>query len=372
MAFFGFNNKRFLKEELIRREEPCRICGAKEGFKIGEADYWDLQHSSIIYCPSCMLVQLDPMLTAENTATGCSAYYLDELTRESIKEHERNLVRNYRRGVVFAIDLKRKGFSPVDILEFGPGSGYFMAGMQFVFPDCNITVVDIVDDVLRKNRETHGFETIYGSPEDTGILANRKFDLIVARDILEHVTDIGRVISNAALLLKPGGLFHFLTPNGYEDVWGHYIHWKHHHKPSELLINHVNYFDGKGLKDLLLRNAFLSVEYFTYQLKTTFRGKGWRMKQSLEADTSGKRTTTTPKSNVTGYASSGQALAPDMEVAFDLDKTKVLDRWYINPSMKWMTYLYCLYKHHWWIHLYPSRNIGHEISGLFRYQDSNP
>lgn len=345
---------------MIRRNEPCRICGAKEGYKIGETDYWDLTQSSLIYCHLCRLAQLDPMLTPENTATGCEAYYLDELMRESIKEQERNLIRNYRRGIVFAVDLKRKRFFPAEILEFGPGSGYFLAGMQFVFPACKITVVDIVDEVLRKNREIHGFETIRGNPEDRGILVNRKFDLVIARDILEHVGDIGKMITNTSLLLKPGGLFHFLTPNGYEDLWGHYIFWKNHHKPSELLINHVNYFDGKGLRDLLIENGFSPLEYFTYQLKTTFRGKGWRMNPSMEAAASVKR------SAAEFIGKSGKI---GREVNFD--KKKVLDRWYLNPSMKWLTYLYCLYKHHWWIHLDPSRNIGHEISGLFYNQGAN-
>jgi 2-polyprenyl-3-methyl-5-hydroxy-6-metoxy-1,4-benzoquinol methylase len=353
MAFLHPGTKRLLKEVQVLRTEPCRICGYKEGLKIGETDYWDLQHSSLIYCPECRLAQLDPMLTPENTATGCTAYYLNEIIRTSKKEQQRNLVRNYRRGIVFAGNLKMKGYSPREILEFGPGSGYFSAGIMRIFPGCKITVVDIVKDVLDKNRDIHGFEVIRGSPEDIEYLENRKFDLVIARDILEHVTDIGRVIKNVSSLLKNGGLFHFLTPNGLEDLWGHYLYWQHHHKPSELLINHVNYFDGKGLLDFLKKNELYPDEYFTYQFKTTLRGKGWRLKSSLEANPSKKMSASEIIKNNEKHSIA------------DFEKKEVLNLWYLNTSLKWLTDLYCIHKHHWWIHFNPVKNTGHEISGLF-------
>lgn len=360
MRIIGFSKTKFLNEELIRREEPCRICGTKEGHKIGETDYWDLQHSLLVYCPSCGLAQLDPMLTEESITAGCKAYYLDELARESVKEQERNLLRNYRRGIVFGYHLKRKGYIPREILEFGPGSGYFMAGMQFVFPGSRITVVDIVDEVLKKNREIHEFETLQGTPDDHGILMERKFDLVIARDILEHVRDFGKVIVNIVRLIKPGGLLHLLTPNGYEDLWAHYIHWKNYHEPSELLINHVNYFDGKGLKDFLQKYGFSPLAYYTYQLKTTVRGKGWKNTPSLEATTSVKR-------NAYGLISRSGSIIPERNFV----KNMVLNRWYLKISMKQLTYFYCLLKHHGWIHLDPARNMGHEISGLFLHQTAN-
>ena len=131
------------------------MCGFREALAIAEADFWDLQHSTIAKCTNCGHIQLDPMLTTEATETGCNAYLLEEILHTPVKEQERNLVRNWRRGILFASQIKRKGFHPESILEFGPGSGYFGSGIQHIFPDCRITVVDIVDDVLRYNEDAN-------------------------------------------------------------------------------------------------------------------------------------------------------------------------------------------------------------------------
>ena len=269
--------------ERVTRQEHCRICGSLEGIKIAETEFWDLQHCDIVQCTSCKLIQLDPMINAHHTEIGCHAYYFKELLETPLQEQQRNLVRNYRRGIVFARSLQKKGYHPETLLEFGPGSGYFSAGIQFIFPECKITFADIVEDVLKNNQEIHGYIAFRGSPEDIHLFEERKFDLIIARDILEHVTDIGKVITNIATLLNRSGLFHFITPNGKEDVWGHYLNWEFRKEPSELLINHVNYFDGSGLLSCLADSGFSKIDYFTYQVKYTLRGKGWKHIKKLAA-----------------------------------------------------------------------------------------
>ena len=137
--------------EPVTRAEPCRICGSFDATRIGRTDFWDLQQSDIVECNSCKLIQLDPMISARNTAIGCEAYYLKEIFEIPLHEQQRNLLRNYRRGIVFGAFLQKSGFKPATILEFGPGSGYFCAGVQFAFPESRITVVDIVGDVLSLN-----------------------------------------------------------------------------------------------------------------------------------------------------------------------------------------------------------------------------
>jgi ubiquinone/menaquinone biosynthesis C-methylase UbiE len=294
------------------------------------------------------------MLTAESTAKGCHAYYLKEIAETPVHKQMRNLVRNYRRGIVFASLLKKKGYHPEKILEFGPGSGYFSAGVRYIFTDCAITVADIVDDVLKRNREVHGYEAIKGSPEDIQLFEGKRFDLIIARDILEHVTDIGKVAGNIASLLKQGGLLHFITPNGKDDVWGHFLNWKFRKTPSELLINHVNYFDGAGLLKCLNDAGFVKKEYFTYQIKYRLRGKGWKKSIKLAGMKSTKR-------SADEFITAG---IKDEAMPF-IQKEKILNSFIFRIKQKWLFVLYCRFKHHWMIHLNPVRNIGHEIHGVF-------
>jgi ubiquinone/menaquinone biosynthesis C-methylase UbiE len=344
--------------ESVTRKEQCRMCGSLDGIKIAETEFWDLQHCDIVQCVSCNLIQLDPMIIAQNTAIGCHAYYLKEIQETPFYEQQRNLVRNYRRGIVFASSLQKKGYHPETVLEFGPGSGYFSAGIQFLFPECKITVVDIVEDVLKINREVHGYEAFSGSPEDIHFFEERKFDLIIARDILEHVTDIGKVIKNMNVLLDPNGLFHFITPNGKEDVWGHYLNWKFTRKPSELLINHVNYFEGTGLLKCLTDSGLSKIDYFTYQVKYFLRGKGWKYSKKLAVPVSTKQ-------------SADKLIRSwiNEDIVPSFKKEEILDTFIFRTKMRRLISLYCLFKHHWLIHLDPGRNVGHETYGLFVKKD---
>ncbi|MCO6501207.1 MAG: class I SAM-dependent methyltransferase [Vicingus serpentipes] len=344
-----------LKGKIVERKEACRMCDSKSGDKIGEVDFWDIKNSDIVKCEKCGLMQLDPMLTQEETAKGCFAYYIEESLRTSPKDQGKNLLRNFRRGFLFGMSLKRKKIIPQQILELGPGSGYFSEGVKFVFPNANVTVMDVNKEVLLINKRTHQFNTIESIPETYDPELENKFDLIIARDIIEHVIDIGKVIKNVKAYLKNQGIFHFITPNGHEDVWKHYLTYNELNKKSELLINHVNYFDGKGLLDYLERNDFSSLEYYTYKLKTTRRGRGWKVDTKLMAPVSQQK-------NSSFY------IEKEFEKVSqeNFDKKDVLNKWYIHKNRKLATYFLSWYHHANLITLAPELNVGHEIYGLFR------
>jgi len=339
---------------IVERSEPCRACRSNSGFRVATVDYWDIRNSEIILCPECGLAQLDPMLTEEETSEGCLAYYIEESLRVSRDEQFRNCVRNFRRGVLFAYTLRRKNINPHHILELGPGSGYFTAGLKFIFPDVNIVVMDVNAEVLQFNREQHGYDVIRAVPDNFVAACEGKFDLVIARDILEHVADISAVLSNVCSYLSPGGYFHFITPNGPEDVWKHYITCSLTHSPSELLINHVNYFDGKGLRDLLEKRGFMPVEFYTYDLKRNING-GWIRKKKHRSPVSVKRDAKRFISENEGKLSHSV-----------FKKEEILNKWYIRENMKWVAFLYSLYQHYPIVRLNPDKNTGHEISGLFR------
>ena len=132
--------------DIISREENCRICNEEKGKQIGIVDYWDIKTSRLVQCVSCGHIQLDPMLNDEETSKGCQAYYIEEGLRTSKEEQFKNCERNFRRGVVFGFKLKRKKITPRSILELGPGTGYFSAGLKFAFPPVQITVMDIIQN----------------------------------------------------------------------------------------------------------------------------------------------------------------------------------------------------------------------------------
>ena len=344
-----------MEGKFIEREENCRICNEKKGQQIAVVDYWDIKTSKIIKCPKCSHIQLDPMLSKTETSKGCFAYYIEESVRVSNEEQFKNCIRNFRRGVVFAYSLKRKKIIPRFILELGPGSGYFCEGLKFVFPDAEITVMDINSEVLNSNKKNHQYKIIQEIPDNFVAECVGKFDLIIARDIIEHVTDISKVLTNVNQYLVPNGHFHFITPNGHEDVWKHYLTFLLTGSVSELLINHVNYYDGKGLENFLIQKGFTPVDYYTYKLKTTLNGKGWKNNKKLMSPVSKKINADAVIKENAGKVST-----------IEFIKEKILDKWYIQNKAKWLTYLYSVYQHSSIIRVDPGMNIGHEIYGLFK------
>lgn len=342
-------------DTLTRRHTPCSVCNTPDGLFIATTDYWDLQSSNLIQCPVCQHTQLDPMLNDEQTATGCYAYYIEESLRINETEHNKNCVRNFRRGIVFGLSLRKRKIKPNAVLEVGPGSGYFAAGLQFVFPDARITVMDINPTVLKNNNEQHGYTTIQGVPEKYIDTLTNTFDLIIARDVLEHVSDISAVLSNLVGYLKPHAYFHFITPNGHEDVWKHLLTYTYTQSPSELLINHVNYFDGAGLRHLLIQKGLQPIQYYTYNLKTTLRGRGWKFNKKLMAPVSKK-------------TKAAQLIVDKAACLSATHSTKqdILNKWYITTNVRCLTWLYSLYQHYTLLRVRPEKNKGHEIHGLYK------
>jgi len=215
--------------------------------------------------------------------------------------------------------------------------------------------MDINKEVLKFNQEHHKYKIIQEIPDNFVVECAGKFDLVIARDIIEHVTDISKVLSNVNRYLTPNGYFHFITPNGHEDVWKHYLTSILTNSVSELLINHVNYYDGKGLKKILIQKGFSPVDYYTYKLKTTLRGRGWKKNQKLMSPVS-KRT------NADLFIKEKAVEISNTE----LIKKKILYKWYIQNRAKWITYVYSIYQHFSIIRINPELNIGHEIYGLYK------
>jgi len=340
----------------VDRTDSCMVCHSSSGILIAKAAFWDLQDTTIVKCPDCDHIQLDPVLSDPAVEVGCNAYFAFESMNETVKNSFRNRIRNYRRGVLFASNLKRRGFHPREILEFGPGSGYFSKGIQHIFPSSQVTVVDIVDGVLEFNKRIHHFRSIHATPVSIATNIDHRYDLIIARDILEHVSDIRVMLRNVSELLNAGGLFHFLTPNGLEDVWGHTVLWKLKQQPAELRINHISYFDGQCLKKLLEEYELEAVSYYTYQVKSVIKyGKGWRMK---EQDASASACRSSASGMIRKFTeSTGENI--DAEAQFTLP-------WYLRTKHTRITVFICWYHHRVVLKFPPELNLGHEIYGLFR------
>jgi 2-polyprenyl-3-methyl-5-hydroxy-6-metoxy-1,4-benzoquinol methylase len=251
----------------IKRKDPCGFCESKEAIRLAPVNYWNLSENNLVRCQSCGQMQIDPMLTDKDMSLGCKAWYISQQLGETPESQKKGLLKAFRRGVAFGYFIKRRGIQPKRALEIGAGDGYFSRGLQFVFPEVQISVLDIVGDVLDYLEKTHGFSPINCRPEDLNVAEHGAFDLVMARDVLEHCVQPRKVFENISDILEPGGHLHFLSPNGYEDMWGFYSQYMLSQKPTELLINHVNYFSPKNLRETVLEKHFKILEWFNLDFK---------------------------------------------------------------------------------------------------------
>jgi len=123
---------------------------------------------------------------------GRFTYFLDVLTRQ---------------GKAMASGLR--------VLDIGCGGGFLAE--KFAALGCQVTGIDpspMSIDAARAHATGHRLRIDYqvGSGENLPV-PDSVFDLACCCDVLEHVSDLNRVISETARVLKPGGLYVFDTIN---------------------------------------------------------------------------------------------------------------------------------------------------------------
>lgn len=98
------------------------------------------------------------------------------------------------------------------VLEIGAGY-YPKPGATVTLDKCTDARVDIFRDFAKR-----------GIP-----FADNTFDEVRAYDVIEHIelyTDFVFTMNEIYRVLKPGGLFHFVCPNGVDNTFSHITHFR--------------------------------------------------------------------------------------------------------------------------------------------------
>ncbi|MEP7361760.1 MAG: methyltransferase domain-containing protein [Acidobacteriota bacterium] len=99
------------------------------------------------------------------------------------------------------------------VVDLGSGSGYGSAALAE--QAIQVTGVEIAAEAVEFAQERYGspkVQFVRASATETG-LDKAAYDLVVAFEVIEHLTNWGDLIREAKRLLKPGGQFVVSTPN---------------------------------------------------------------------------------------------------------------------------------------------------------------
>jgi 2-polyprenyl-6-hydroxyphenyl methylase/3-demethylubiquinone-9 3-methyltransferase len=106
------------------------------------------------------------------------------------------------------------GYAGKRILDIGCGGGIFAesaarAGAEVVAIDPSKRSIEVAEEHARRQ----GLEIDYRFAYAETFKTDETFDAVFAVDVLEHVADLDATLDTCARVLKPGGLFGFLTHN---------------------------------------------------------------------------------------------------------------------------------------------------------------
>lgn len=229
--------------------KSCPLCSEARYTIHMKSDAWNNRHCvELRKCASCKFVYSAQSVL--NYEVGGSPFA--HLTKEQLLK----LANNERIPVLINEICSKSHINTKKSLDFGCGIGITSLCLQ------------------EKGFSTHGVElsTIYlerhknlniTSTSSLEVFKDQKetFDLVVMKDVLEHVDNPVQMLQEILSYVKPGGYFYVRVPN----VHHYYFHWSIDTK------SHINHFSPNHLMKLLEQHNMKWIDFIgVYDVSTAF------------------------------------------------------------------------------------------------------
>lgn len=149
---------------------------------------------------------------------GQSNMNLEPTAERIVEEHRSSSPQSYLVYLFHLVtyDYVRDMVQGREVLDFGCGSGY---GTARIAKDCKRIIgidisVDVVDYARSKfQADNLHFTAITPVEQQPLPFADQSFDVVLSFQVIEHVPDVGRYLSEIGRVLRPGGIFVVATPD---------------------------------------------------------------------------------------------------------------------------------------------------------------
>lgn len=266
----------FASKSTLKRAHQCAVCGASAGNVVGRFNYIYLAEFDVVQCPECGLASFDPVPDTATTIEGCERCSLLQTAQSGSGQILKGQMRAYRRGGYFARKYMSNLFSSkkaLNMLEIGAGSGYFSQGVKYFFPHASVHYNDIVEGKVKQYKKQFECEAEAGE-FSKDLFSGKQFDLIIARDLIEHLRNPMVFLKDVSERLSDGGYFFFITPNGRENLWESNQRYLAGAEPQLIHQNHYQFYLPETLDRMLNSVGLEKKIYFKWGLRRHKKGLG--------------------------------------------------------------------------------------------------
>jgi SAM-dependent methyltransferase len=151
------------------------------------------------------------------------------------------------------------------VLEIGCGAGATMAWIRTIRPVDYAVGAEIVPQMAERARGVFD-EMIVGDIEAQPMPADRKFDTVIALDVLEHLTDPWAMVGKLSRLMSDDGVFVASVPNigNWSVIFPLFFRGKWEYQDEGLLDRtHLRFFDEPRAR-ALFESAQFHIEKLDY------------------------------------------------------------------------------------------------------------
>lgn len=246
------------------RKPACLLCGARavEHWARGwDAEYHTSDTRYDYYrCQACNVLFIDPV-PADRLAEIYPYNYYSYASQERSLVHA---VKDRLDGITFRRLLRRIPGRRLSALDVGGGDGAALVMLRETEPRIEFTQVVDMDAGAEQLARKAGHEYFRGKIED--FRSERRFDVVLLLNLIEHVATPEAVLARVRDQLKPGGIVVVKTPN-YDSLDARlfrHANWAGYHCPRHWVL-----FD-KASFVVLAERAGLELRDFSYTQGAAF------------------------------------------------------------------------------------------------------
>ena len=317
--------------------EPCDICGAGGSM----TPYLEVSLSKVIpawvhRCGACGFRQVRPRLRRGQLDALYPSEYFDARSDLGFGDYAAQAQRNERGAYFLARDMRKLGAGG-PVLEVGCALGFLIDALRRFAP-VEVRGVDVSSFAAYFAREQYGLDVVCGTLEEAAY-TDASFGAVIAKDLLEHVTDPRTFLTETARIMRPGAFLWLVTPNGeanlrpLEHIAGEAARAGSDALPV-LTQGHLSFFSSAQLERLFNETGFEVVRMRNIGIDRGLRALGYlpRKRRHLLSTPRHAATPATPITAATrGLPEHFANLAQELQQAIDAGRSPMKSaRWYYH------------------------------------------